>query len=116
LATSPAAASDSAPFVDKAAEILPQESYLRINFNLIRTRVASRVRYPALARRLGWEGQVKVEFTVLLSGEISNLHVAKSSGHPILDRQALRAVEVAAPFPPPPVIATLTLPVNFKLD
>jgi len=83
---------------------------------LIRDRVSREVRYPAMARRQGWSGQVIIEFTVLLSGEVSELRVAESCGYPILDRQALRAVKAAAPFPPPPVVATLTLPVNFELN
>jgi len=83
---------------------------------LIRDRVSREVRYPAMARRQGWSGQVIIEFTVLLSGEVAELRVAESCGYPMLDRQALRAVQAAAPFPPPPVVATLTLPVNFELN
>lgn len=92
------------------------QSYADAQLQLIRDQVSRKVRYPALARRQGWNGQVVIEFTVLLSGEVGKLRVAKSCGHPLLDRQALRAVAAAAPFPPPPVVATLTLPVNFELN
>lgn len=92
------------------------QSYADAQLQLIRDQVSRKVRYPALARRQGWSGQVVIEFTVLLSGEVRELRVAESCGYPLLDRQALRAVAAAAPFPPPPVVATLTLPVNFELN
>lgn len=85
-------------------------------FNAIRDRVMAALRYPLMARRQGWSGAVKVEFTILPTGEIRSLRVVQSSGYSVLDKQALRAVEAAAPFPTPSTAATITLPVNFQLD
>ena len=95
---------------------LQVENYLNIHFSYIRERVNAALRYPLMARKQGWSGQVRVEFTILASGRIADLKIVESSGHRVLDRQALRAVESANPFPPPPVVATITLPVNFELN
>ena len=93
-----------------------RENYLSFNFGSIRDKVRDNLRYPAIARRQGWTGRVEIEFTISLSGTIDNKRILSSSGYPLLDRQALRAVDVSAPFPPPAVIATVILPVTFSLE
>jgi protein TonB len=106
----------AAPPVDPAASYALQvQRYGDAQLSLIREKVSREVRYPLMARRQGWAGRVTVEFTVQLSGEVGALRVAESSGYPMLDRQALLAVKAASPFSPPPVVATLTLPVAFEL-
>lgn len=106
----------AAPPVDTAAlYALQVQRYGDAQLSLIREKVSREVRYPLMARRQGWVGRVTVEFTVELSGEVGALRVAESSGYPMLDRQALLAVKAASPFSPPPVVATLTLPVAFEL-
>lgn len=117
---------DPQPIVQKAAEVpaesaesilrAQEERYFGANFSYIRDRVISSIRYPLMARRMGLTGQVKVEFTILLSGKIKDLKIINSSGHRLLDKQAMRAVRSSEPFPPPPVIATITLPINFELN
>ena len=93
-----------------------RENYLSLNFGPIRDKVRDNLRYPAIARRQGWTGRVDIEFTISLSGTIDNKRILTSSGYPLLDRQALRAVDVSAPFPPPEVIATVILPITFSLE
>jgi protein TonB len=44
--------------------------------------------YPPLARENNWEGEVLVRMEIAADGRVS-LAVEKSSGHPILDRQAM---------------------------
>ena len=89
--------------------------YLAANFAYIRERILQRLNYPAVARRNGWEGETRVAFLIRADGQIENLRIEQSSGRPLLDRQALAAVERAAPFPPPPLAAELVLPVAFQL-
>lgn len=48
--------------------------------------------YPTLARRRGWEGTVQLLVLVLEDGRVGDISVAKSSGHPLLDEAALKAV------------------------
>lgn len=58
-------------------------------------------RYPALARENNWEGEVRVYLEVGAGGNVS-LSVKASSGHPVLDRQALemfRRAQAAVPLP-----------------
>lgn len=90
--------------------------YLHEQFDYIRTRVLDRLLYPAVARRQGWRGQVTVSFLVGADGDVENLRIVSSSGHRLLDQQALQAVRAAAPFPPPPTPAIIILPVAFALD
>lgn len=92
------------------------QRYLAAQFHYIRDKIFSRLHYPAIARQMGWVGRVKLCFTILESGDIDGLKIVESSGHKLLDQQALKAVEKAAPFPPPPCAAEITLPVTFNLE
>ncbi len=49
-------------------------------------------RYPLRARKKGYEGEVRVLFTVLKDGTIANVEIVSSSHWSILDRAASRAV------------------------
>lgn len=44
----------------------------------------------------------RVAFTVDTEGRLTALRLAASSGSPVFDREAMRSVRAAAPFPPPP--------------
>jgi protein TonB len=93
-----------------------EQRYLREQFAYIRERVMERLIYPPLARRQGLTGQVRVEFTIRADGSVEGLRIAVSSGRSLLDQQAVRAVQAAAPFPPPPAPASITLPVLFTVE
>ncbi|MCA9520458.1 MAG: energy transducer TonB [Myxococcales bacterium] len=65
--------------------------------------VAARKRYPEVARRMGDEGRVVIEALIGSSGTLrGEPTIKKSSGVALLDREALRMVTSAAPFPPLP--------------
>ncbi len=93
-----------------------EQRYVGEQFAFIRTRVLKHLVYPPLARRQGWTGQISAEFTVIANGQIENLRITTSSGRSLLDRQALKAIQAAAPFPAPPVPAHISLPIVFALD
>jgi len=59
-------------------------------------------RYPLPARDNGWEGDVVVHLEVAPNGELSVLQVKRSSGHSVLDQQALEMFRLAAPQVPVP--------------
>ena len=99
-----------------AATEAVEHRYVREQFAYIRERVMERLIYPSLARRQGWKGEVKVGFTVRADGTIEGLQVVTSSGRSLLDQQALRAVQAAAPFPAPPAPAKIVLPVLFAIE
>jgi protein TonB len=65
--------------------------------------VASQKRYPASAARLGMEGRAHIRVSVQRDGALAGApRLARSSGHEVLDAEALRMVEAAAPFAPLP--------------
>lgn len=97
--------------------ITDDEEYRRANFAPIRDAILGHLRYPILARRRGWSGQMEVAFTITPSGSVSELRVLTSSGFPVLDDQALAAVRRSSPFTPAPSIAaTLIIPITFRLN
>src|SRR3569623_1370950 len=48
--------------------------------------------YPPLAKRQGWQGEVKVGLRVYADGRLSDIHLVASSGYGILVRDALRSL------------------------
>ncbi len=94
-----------------------QEEYKREHLEKIREAVRGFLRYPLIARRMGWEGTVIVCFTLYPDGEIRNLKVEKSSGFEILDKYALKAVSKASPsFPRPVEPVTIVIPITYRLE
>lgn len=59
----------------------------------------SQVRRP----RASGPGSAFVRFTIAPSGELESIEISESSGSSRFDRDALRVVERAAPFPEPPI-------------
>ncbi len=82
--------------------------------------IAKHKSYPKIAQRRGWQGTVLLDITVDGNGHVLSAVVNKSSGHESLDKQALKMVKKASPFPTPPSVLqggnfTLSVPVAFKL-
>ena len=76
-------------------------------------------RYPRLARRLGHEGLVMLNVRVSAEGLCISVTVTRSSGHTILDREAVRAVK-GWRFKPAmkagvPVEGEMQIPIRFLL-
>lgn len=70
-------------------------------FGLIQQRVSSAFIYPQEAQIKGWEGIVKVKFTLAADGRIKAINIAESSGYPLLDAAAISAIKDASPYPFP---------------
>jgi protein TonB len=49
--------------------------------------------YPRRARERGWEGTVRLRLLIDIDGTIARVELVESSGFPILDREAERAVQ-----------------------
>ena len=80
----------------------------------------TRPRYPDSARRQGIEGETLLRFQVLPTGRVASVSVARSAGHPDLDRSAMEAVQTWR-FGPArrgkeAVAVWVTLPVRFQLQ
>ncbi len=76
-------------------------------------------KYPEIARRRGYEGEVLLSVMISVDGTVVALKVKESSGHPILDRAAVKAV-AAWVFEPArrmgaPVPLSVDIPVRFVL-
>ena len=82
----------------------------------VRSKLQRALRYPAKAERKKIRGVVQVSFALSSNGALNSVRIAKSSGSPILDQAALKAVERAAPFPASPQGAksTFIIPLDFK--
>ena len=94
-----------------------EEVYERENLKRIRKAIANYVKYPFMAKRMGWEGTVIVRFTLLPGGDLEELRVEKSSGYRILDDSALEAVRFALKeFPDPVERVTILVPVVFRME
>lgn len=77
--------------------------------------------YPRLARLRGWQGQVHLRLHLARQGALLNVEITKSSGHEVLDQQALEIVKRASPLPLPPEGLradkfTVDVPVTFRLE
>jgi protein TonB len=92
-----------------------EQQYLAAQLAQISQAIQRQLAYPAVARRLGWQGRVMVSFVVCLDGRIVDLQIVESSGYKVLDNSAITTIEQAAPFPLPPVRARLVVPVVYRL-
>lgn len=82
---------------------------------------AKHKKYPRLAQMRGWQGIVRVRLEMSAEGAVISSVVSESSGHEILDKQALEMVRKATPLPQPPEILrnqafTILVPVAFRLE
>lgn len=48
--------------------------------------------YPAVARRRGWQGRVRIGLHVEADGDLTRIHLVESSGYALLDKAAVRNV------------------------
>jgi len=83
--------------------------------------VATRQRYPRVAQLRQWQGTAVLQLELASDGRLVNVRVLSSSGHEILDRQALEMVREAVPLPPLPAALagrqlTVDVPVVFRLS
>lgn len=76
--------------------------------------------YPALSKRLGEEGTVRLNILVNPDGSVAQLELLESSGHPRLDRSAMTTVRSQWKFEPArrggrAVAAWVIVPIQFTL-
>jgi TonB family protein len=60
--------------------------------------------------------RVVARFVIARDGTLSHLAIANSSGVANVDQAALKAIEMAAPFPPLPAGADETVDIQFTFD
>ena len=69
---------------------------------LIKERIGVHWKYPPAALERLLEGKLMVVFSLARKGEVIEIKLMKNSGHEVLDKEAIRAIQAAAPFPPFP--------------
>lgn len=89
--------------------------------DLLWRRMEALKRYPYLARRNGWEGKVLIRVVLGGDGRLLHAEIQKSSGHEVLDQDALKVLRAATlPTIEPNLSwqqqATFTLPVAYRLQ
>ena len=82
--------------------------------------IAKFKKYPRIAARRGWQGEVVLEVELTGTGQLIKKEVMKSSGHKPLDTEAMKMIDRAVPFPAPPSILsestfTILVPISFTL-
>ena len=83
--------------------------------------IAKHKQYPKVAQMRGWQGDCLLDLKLDGGGNVLSASVKETSGHEVLDKQALEMARKAAPFPAPPEVLrgrnfNLTVPVSFKLE
>ena len=104
----PAAPVSAEPTLEEVVENL--QHYLAE----LRAAIAAQKQYPAMARRRGIEGEVKVSFTLLADGNVRDLQV--SGGPRPLRKAARQAVHRALKLPSPPEGVPLPMPVQYAMN
>lgn len=83
-------------------------------------RIEELKRYPALARTNRWEGRVVVQAVINADGTVGDLSVAESSGHALLDEEALVVMRKASPltlnYRLEKAYITILVPINYRLE
>lgn len=86
----------------------------------LRERIESLKRYPSFAKSRKWEGKVVIEADISESGEIVRVQVAESSGHTVLDDEAIAVVRKSSPVPLRYELGqsfiTIRVPIVYKLN
>ncbi|HSD50344.1 MAG TPA: energy transducer TonB [Candidatus Methylomirabilis sp.] len=68
----------------------------------LKRRIQNEWVYPEEAWSRGVSGELLLVFTLNKNGSLTNVRLVHSSGFPILDEEALRAIKQAAPYDPFP--------------
>jgi protein TonB len=81
----------------------------------IREAIMRNIAYPERARRMGWEGQVVVAFTLLEDGSIRDILIRKSSGVAALDEATEDALRKSTVRVAQAGRLSVVLPIEFRL-
>ena len=73
----------------------PRESEVHLRRSVLDL-VGERLDYPAIARHRGWQGTVTLRLQIEPDGRISRLDVDRTSGYPVLDRAAVKSLQLAS--------------------
>ncbi len=79
----------------------PEIQYISY-FASIKRKIELVWQYPYDAAVHGIQGDLQIDFVIGRSGKVEGIELVRSSGHKILDEEAVRSIRKAAPFDPIP--------------
>lgn len=93
-----------------------EKEFLDAHLGEIRSLLLQNLKYPANARRLKMQGEVRVAFTLNADGSVENIKVTQSSGFEILDEDTMKLIEkTASAFPKPTKSVRINAPLGYVL-
>lgn len=87
--------SDKSQAMQAASTILSREQQKQHLRASVMAFITGQLNYPAIARRKGWQGVVKLQLLIESDGHISDLHIEQTSGYALLDKAALSSLQLA---------------------
>lgn len=113
----PSAAKNSAEETQETISLDTDDKRYVTYAQAIKERIAGHWKYPQEARKKKLEGRLVALFSLNREGALTRMEITRPSGHEVLDREAERAVQSAAPFPPFPSTVTVSrLNINVSFD
>ena len=98
-----------------AADITPEDAYVKTHIAEIMTLLRKNLYYPRMARKRGIQGKVMVRFELMENGEIKNITILEA-GRDILAGAAITTIErLEGKFPLPSETLTLHVPIMYQL-
>lgn len=102
LAVEPSFHREETRFLKGETGLLTEGLELRGYIEKIRNLINANKKYPPVARQRGWEGKIKVKFTITSSGTVVKTEVSSPCSYEVLNRAAEKLIEERSPFPPVP--------------
>lgn len=95
-----------------------EAEFVKTNFNSLREKVLSNLKYPHLAKRMKQSGMVELLLVIDTKGKLIDISVHRSSGYKLLDKSAAQAASklCAQSLPVPQTISKVMLPIYFALN
>lgn len=103
--TLPSEMKDTNPstFEEEATISLDSQELKYVSYlSKIKKKIEPKWHYPERAQKIGLQGKLALYFSILRNGHLDRLELLSSSGHLLLDEEALKAVSGAAPYYPLP--------------
>ena len=105
-----------APKIDPLQEAKIIEDYGQ----LLAAHISQFKRYPRIAQRRGWEGELTLEVRLDKLANILNIMILNKSNYDVLDQEAIKMIERSKPLPKPTDLTsetfTVFIPIKFGLQ
>ena len=110
---------NSAVVPEKSIDVRAQQKVIESYGALLTRHISAFKKYPRIAQRRIWEGDILLELTLNKNSKILNINVINESKYEVLNKEAVAMIERAQPLPKASNIKSETfkvfVPVAFKL-